>query len=405
MPSRAGCRNVHSAPIIRPMSRPNVPLRRALPLAAIAALVACHDNTSPNEPAAAAGWTVLANGPVRPDANHHMDIAFINADTGWMADIDGKLWRTMDAGATWTMTNFSASILMRSVAFVSASHGFVGNLNNFVNPVPGVALWETTDSGKTLMNITARVSGPAPVGVCGMWAVDDTTVVAVGRWNGPAIFMRTVNAGLTWTSIDLAPLATGIVDVFFKDPMHGIAVGGDGVGSTGAEQLASHTVILGTIDGGATWQLRFKSAQSGTWAWKISFPSDSIGYVSEQGPSLGGLVVKTTDGGVTWTELSTGAPDEFGGIGFATNNVGWVGSDTATYETDDGGATWSEVRFGTSAQGEDLNRFRMLPGAIGYAAGHAMYKFDGTLAHRRVIGPRLVASPAGGSLPSRAGAP
>src|SRR5262249_20359114 len=158
--------------------------------------------------------------------------------------------------------------------------------------------------------------------------------------------------GQTWTSLALAPLATGIVDVYFKDAMHGIIVGGDGVGNSGAEQLASHTVILGTIDGGATWQLRFKSTQSGTWAWKISFPSDTIGYVAEQGPNQGGFVIKTTDGGMTWTESSIGVSVGFSGIGFATEDIGWVGADTATFETDDGGVTWSEVRFGSSTEGE-----------------------------------------------------
>jgi photosystem II stability/assembly factor-like uncharacterized protein len=372
--------------------------RRTAPYALLVSwvivLAACpSDSTSPQGPPAAVGWIVLPNGPVRPDLNHHMDITFINADTGWMADIDGKLWRTEDGGASWSMVNFSASVLMRSVAFVSPTHGFVGNLNNYSNPAPGVSLWETTNGGTTLTNISSRISGPAPAGVCGMWAIDDTTVVAVGRWNGPAFFLKTVDAGQTWTSLDLSPLATGIVDVYFTDPMHGIIVGGDGVGNLGTQQLASRTVILGTIDGGATWQLRFKSTQTGTWAWKISFPSDSIGYVAEQGPNLGGFVIKTTDGGATWTERSIGTSVGFSGIGFATDNVGWVGSDTATFETDDGGVTWSEVRFGTSMQGEDINRFRMLPGAIGYAAGHAVYKFDGRLSARRATGSPLAASP------------
>ena len=349
------------------------------------------DSTSPHGPPTAVGWSVLPNGPVRPDANHHMDITFINADTGWLADIDGKLWRTQDGGATWSMVNFSASILMRSVAFISPAHGFVGNLNNYANPVPGVSLWETTDSGKTLTNISSRITGPSPAGVCGMWAIDDTTVVAVGRWNGPAFFLKTVDAGQTWTSIDLAPLATGIVDVYFKDPMHGFLVGCDGVGNLGAEQLASKTVILGTIDGGATWQVRFKSTQSGTWGWKFAFPSDSIGYVAEQGPNQGGFFVKTTDGGMTWTESSIGTAVGFSGIGFSSDNVGWIGSDTATFETDDGGTSWRLVRFGTSPEGENINRFRMLPNAIGYAAGHAVYKFDGSLMGRRVTtSPRAV---------------
>ena len=391
MRARAGCRNAGVASIIPPMRSRRIPRAAALLLFVIVA--GCPDSTSPHGPPTAVGWSVLPNGPVRPDANHHMDITFINADTGWLADIDGKLWRTQDGGATWNMVNFSATILMRSVAFISPRHGFVGNLNNYNNPQPGIALYETIDGGVTLTNISSRITGPAPAGVCGMWVIDDTTVVAVGRWNGPAYFLKTVDAGQTWTSTDLTPLVTGIVDVYFKDPMHGFLVGGDGVGNLGAQQLASKTVILGTIDGGATWQVRFKSSQSGTWGWKFAFPSDSIGYVAEQGPNQGGFFVKTTDGGMTWTENSIGTAVGFSGIGFASDNVGWIGSDTATFETDDGGTSWRMVRFGTSTEGEDINRFRMLPNAIGYAAGHAVYKFDGSLMGRRVTTSPRAASP------------
>ena len=101
--------------------------------------------------------------------------------------------------------------------------------------------------------------------------------------------------------------------------------------------------------------------------------------------------MKTTDGGMTWTESSIGTAVGFSGIGFSSDNVGWIGSDTATFETDDGGTSWRLVRFGTSTEGEDINRFRMLPNAIGYAAGHAVYKFDGSLMGRRVTtSPRAV---------------
>jgi len=347
----------------------------------LGALAACTTDSAPPVPAAS-GWTLLAGSPTAGEANHHMDAWFISADTGWMADIDGKLWRTYDGGTSWTLSNHSPAVLMRSVGFVSALHGFVGNLNNFSTPTPLNALFETLDGGVTLANISSRVTGPAPVGVCGMWVLDDTTVFAVGRWNGPAIFLRTRDAGQTWTSVALSPLATGIVDVRFTDAMHGIAVGGDGVGNTAAAQDSSHTVILGTSDGGDTWHLLFRSGQPGTWAWKIAFPSDTIGYVAEQGPNPAGFVIKTVNGGATWTEYPTGTPGDFSGIGFATENIGWVGADTATYETDDGGLSWTEVRLGATTAGEDVNRFRMIPGLVGYAMGKQVYKYGTMLSGR-----------------------
>src|SRR5215470_8473589 len=143
MRARAGCRNAAALSIIGGMRIRRAPVYALL--LSLVALAACPaDSTSPKGPPVAAGWSVLPNGPVRPDRNHHMDITFINADTGWMVDIDGRLWRTQDGGASWALVNFNTSVFMRSVAFISPTHGFVGNLNNFVSPVPGVALWETT---------------------------------------------------------------------------------------------------------------------------------------------------------------------------------------------------------------------------------------------------------------------
>jgi len=44
----------------------------------------------------------------------------------------------------------------------------------------------------------------------------------------------------------------------------------------------------------------------GQWAWKIQFITDRIGYVTTEGPTPEGVVLKTTDGGATWKALSFG---------------------------------------------------------------------------------------------------
>jgi photosystem II stability/assembly factor-like uncharacterized protein len=198
--------------------------------------------------------------------------------------------------------------------------------------------------------------------------VDPATVFGVGRWSGPARIIRSLDGGRSWTSSDMAPLATGLVDVYFFDRRRGLAVGGVGVGPSEAEQRASRTVVLGTLDGGDSWQVRHVSSQTGEWAWKIAFPTRSIGYVATQGSAGTGVVLKTTDGGVSWRELVVGRGLGFSGIGFASADLGWV-SGVDTYETRDGGASWRPVRLG-----ENLNRYRMSASA-GYAAGRQVHRF------------------------------
>jgi photosystem II stability/assembly factor-like uncharacterized protein len=149
--------------------------------------------------------------------------------------------------------------------------------------------------------------------------------------------IKTIDGGATWTSRDMEPLATALIDCHFFDVSNGLAVGG--IGSFGFR----HGVILSTSDGGATWQTRYTSNRPGAeWCWKISFPTRTTGYVSiERQDNLAPrFVVKTTDGGMTWTEIPFVANYDEEGIGFVSTRVGWVGGWTGnTYETLDGGAT------------------------------------------------------------------
>jgi photosystem II stability/assembly factor-like uncharacterized protein len=361
-----------------------VALARRSALVALAAGAACGSPsapktgptgpTGPETPPQALGWALLPNAPSAPsDIDRFDDVYFVSADTGWVVNVDGELYQTTDGGASWVRRHdATADEYLRSVGFANDSVGWIGNLNRFNNPLPSKALFETRDGGKTLTNITSRITGPEPVGICGLWVASDSTIYGVGRWSGPAVFIRSFDQGQTWESFDMSSEVTGLVDVYFSDPQHGLIVGGRGVGNLLEQQQSSYTVILATADSGTTWQERYVSPTRGTWAWKISFPTPDTGYVSVQGTADAGTVLKTVDGGVTWAPLHVADSVGFSGIGFASATTGWVGADFKTFETTDGGASWHEVTLGTP-----LNRFRMLGPMLGYAIGRQVYRFTG----------------------------
>jgi photosystem II stability/assembly factor-like uncharacterized protein len=136
---------------------------------------------------------------------------------------------------------------------------------------------------------------------------------------------KSTDRGRTWTSRSLAPLASGLVDVFFFNEQDGFAVGGLGLGTSEAER-ASRTVVLRASDGGATWQTRYLSDSAGEWAWKIHFTDDQVGYVTTEGPAGRGIVLKTVDGGATWTPLVVSPGAAFQGVAFVDRDRGWAGS-------------------------------------------------------------------------------
>jgi len=194
-----------------------------------------------------------------------------------------------------------------------------------------------------------------------MWVVDEQIAYGVGQFSGPAYLIKTTDGGQTWASSDLGAYADTAVDVMFFDADHGfIAAGGSG-----------SVRVLETTDGGATWSIRHTSSVSGVWGWKLSFPTENVGYVSAEygsGTSTG-LVLRTADGGQTWTEITIPNGGSLQGVGFLTPEIGWTSGRGTTSVTTDGGQTWQQI-----ALDGDINRFRFLGDSLGFAAGHQIYR-------------------------------
>ncbi len=312
-------------------------------------------------------WVELTGAPI---TSRHNDAYFVSADEGWVVNGAGEIWTTKDGGASWDRQHFENDSHFRSVGFVNDSVGFAGNVGEGeFGTTDRTALYSTSDAGQTWDPVGAY-NGRTPTGICGMQVVNDSMVVAVGRVRGPAFFVKTTDRGTTWISKDMHTYAAGLIDVHFFDPDHGIAVG-----LTNADHAQSRAIILTTTDGGETWTTTFTSSRQGEWAWKISFPTSNVGYVSLQRNVESPIFfLKTNDGGVTWDEkLFSGSHYFVQGLGFIDENNGWIGGNSSfpTFVTSDGGDSWVSADFGVR-----VNRFRFLGDSLGYAVGQTVYKYD-----------------------------
>ncbi len=316
-------------------------------------------------------WQELAASPYN---SYRSEDVFFIGERGWAVTGvgGGKAYRTLDGGASWSPPVLLDGYL-RATGFATPVHGWIGVLWN------ASQLYETTDGGVTYADVTGRIQPAVPGGICGIWVQDEQTVWAAGQYISPAYILKTADGGATWTSRAMAPLADELVDIRFFDSQHGLASGGTGPSRN------SRARIIGTDDGGQTWTVRHTTQTPYSIAWKLTFPTRLVGYASverlddpEDG-SFDSVVLKTVDGGQTWTELRIPGGGSLQGIGFLTAEVGWASGRGRTSMTTDGGLTWARLPP-TSQGGQldgDVNRFRFVGDSLAYAAGHKIYRLRG----------------------------
>ncbi|TDI72216.1 MAG: hypothetical protein E2O85_00895 [Bacteroidetes bacterium] len=331
-------------------------------------------------------WQVLSEGPIA-DGRRHDDVVFINENEGWVVNLRGEVYGTKDGGSSWELLYSNPILGFRSTAFINDRIGFVGSLSS------GRVLFQTFDGGRNWFDLTSRIKGTIPQSICGLWVVDENTIYGVGAFFGGPWFLKSTDGGVTWTSKLVGTGAKALVDVYFKNKNEGYAVGGT---ADVAQMLQGNAVVLRTIDGGSNWTQVHQTSHSlnvgGEWGWKISFPSELVGYVSLEytgnNDNEPAKYLKTVDGGLTWTEHHIPGSTQVSGlqgIGFITEEIGWASGRGQTSATIDGGTTWQQISDydpDTNPDGEldgRTNRIFVINSTLAYAVGAYTYRFDGSI--------------------------
>lgn len=314
------------------------------------------------------------------------DITFIDENIGWYVNGYGKIFHTNNGGITWEKQLEQKGSFFRTIAFIDRNIGFVGTVGTdyFPNVTDTTPLYGTKDGGKTWKPV--NYTGPSVKGLCAIDVVKEQFInhgkidykyhlFAVGRVGSPANIMISHDSGETWTSQSLNEDCKMLFNIKMFNRNIGFACA-----ATDEDISKSNALILKTIDGGKTWKKVYQSNRPFETTWKVSFPSEKVGYVTIQSynPDTSvkqQRVAKTTDGGETWTEMNLvedAGAREFG-IGFIDENHGFVGTMSSGYETKDGGKTWSKIDLGKAC-----NKIRIYKNTnnkvFGYAIGVNVFK-------------------------------
>lgn len=320
-----------------------------------------------------------ASGRVVSIAPHPLD-----PNTVYIASASGGIWKTTDAGATWLpLTDELASLAHGAVA-VSLSNPdiVIAGTGEYTTRSQGGGIFRSVDAGASWERIGATLTvGSAFSGI----AIHPTNpdIIHITTSLG---YRRTVNGGLSWqaatTGLSSGACSSLVMDPFDPDTIYvakhnvGIFKSVDG-GVTMTQQLnglplsgitrivmatcASDSKVLyaAFIDEGAGLQGLYRTTNGGLSWTKLgntpNFPLPQGWYnvfvgVSPNDPNTvycGGVhpyavagIIKSTDGGGTWTDITRNAHPDQHAIAFGPTGTIWVGNDGGVFKSDDEAATW-----------------------------------------------------------------
>jgi len=284
----------------------------------------------------------------------------LDENRAWIVGDQGTVLRTTNAGRTWVQQR---DIPGPKLEWFSVSFSGLGS---------GYAVGEggnsivTADSGHSWSFYhTGMVSDlhgvHFPVSIEG-WAVGDRGAI-----------MHTTDGGQNWTD-----QATLIRDDFqavhFVDALEGWIVGVDPV----ADMQGMHDgVLLQTTNGGQTW-----SNLGNQGMWDVDFVGSATGWTVESNFNIStswhrSFIHRTTDGGSNWVKIPNTLPEGFKrylrAVDFTSSDNGWLGGH-GLLRTDTGGAQWLPKLEMTGAGITDL---AMVGPDEGWAVGE-----DGLILHR-----------------------
>lgn len=155
-----------------------------------------------------------------------------------------------------------------------------------------------------------------------------------GGQNQFVIVVRTRDGGQTWQEITPPDTKTFNAQSFV-DPMRGWIVGMAGQ-------------VYRTRDGGDSWQGLDPGAGAGKRLLRVEFHDAQLGWIAVAGERF---ILKTTDGGDHWRQVSVDIKDGLSDLHFLDANTGYgTGLDGILAKTTDGGETWTNVGFGNQTK-------------------------------------------------------
>lgn len=259
--------------------------------------------------------------------------SLVVSPTHWftVAHIEGgEFWETTDAGENWTER--LRTDVIGFPCLIQAPGGRIHFASNTGD------LYRTDDFGQTFQNATVNLAEAAPSApIMAFVSRPDGVLFAANQPSGgeDSAWLRSDDNGQSWTVPASGPGLYWIDDGKFFDSQRGV--------------VGSYEEFRATTNGGASWVS--SNLPTGFRLSRLATPASNRYFAATYRQSGSGGVFRSTDSGLTWTQLAGGLPASgvnFSDVAFPTPLIGFVsGSNTSQlprlYRTTDGGVSWSLV--------------------------------------------------------------
>lgn len=357
-------------------------------LISIALLLSCNALLN------AQGWTW--QNPL-PQGNDLNEISIINEDIAYAVGDVGTIIKTVDGGESWEVlskinnyNNFSVRDIT-GVYFINENTGFAVS-SDYGNHL----VFKTTDAGETWSsyNVGERFSSV-------LFIDQNIGFIAGGHCESAGCYgkmKKTTDGGESWYEVFNQPDVGVLASVYFIDGITGYAVSRFGnifKSIDGGENwtlirsingilysvyfvdenigYTTGSITLKTTDGGITWSDLYVNNNLG-WMRSVYFLDPQIGFLS--GPA--GLILKTTDGGMTWETQYTGLSFSLNSIKFTGDDTGLcVGDNGQILKTIDTGTNWTTKTEGPRENNNDVFFINNTTGFIAGDEGMLLKTTDG----------------------------
>ncbi len=301
---------------------------------------------------------------------------FLNSNTGFILSRNYTtnrhvLLKTINQGSSWDSTVFPSSDTLYNIFFINSNTGWLCGNNVPAEVMPKGKIWKTTNQGvswsQTIFTDSTTIRA--------VFFADVNTGYATGiRTPLGVIAYKSTNGGVTWLEFNnISTTLRGARDLYFLNTNTGWIVAANG------DAENQFPTIIKTTNGGVSWTYNNIGGWIRTVLAHIVFFNDQTGYAGgSRDTTISGTVplprmFKTTNGGVSWVyqDLPTTISPNIhfiNGMYFQDVNTGWAVGDRGSISyTSNGGTNWI---YQNSSQGLTVNLVDVyFSGGIGWTVG------------------------------------